>query len=86
VTSLDIATELGRQGASVEKRSILMTGAIRTAGDHGIRVRIHSKVVIDIPVKVIGLQTETKSEHPEHTPEEVEPLENADEIAQEELN
>ena len=86
VTSLDIANELGRQGASVEKRSILMTGAIKTAGDHGIRVRIHSKVIIDIPVKVIGMQTETKSEHPEHVAEEFEPLANADEIALEELN
>ncbi len=86
VTSLDIATELGRQGATVEKRSILMTGAIRTVGDHAIRVRIHSKVVIDIPVKVVGMQTETKSEHPEHYEEPVEPLANADEIAMEELN
>ena len=86
VTSLDIANELGRQGATVEKRSILMTAAIRTAGDHAIRVRIHSKVVIDIPVKVVGMQTETKSEHPEHYEEPVEPLANADEIALEELN
>jgi len=86
VTSLDIANELGRQGASVEKRSILMTGSIKTAGDHAIRVRIHSKVIIDIPVKVVGMQTETKSEHPEHYEEPVEPLANADEIAQEELN
>lgn len=86
VTSQDVANELARQGASVEKRSILMTGSIRTVGDHGIRVRIHSKVIIDIPVKVIGLQTETKSEHPEHVAEEFEPLANAAEIALEELN
>lgn len=69
VTAADIATELARQGATVEKRSILMTTAIRTVGDHGIRVRIHSKVVIDIPVKVVGLRTEQKSEHAEHVEE-----------------
>jgi large subunit ribosomal protein L9 len=69
VTSMDIATELARQGATVEKRSILMTGAIKTAGDHAIRVRIHSKVIIDIPVKVSGIRTETKSEHAEHVEE-----------------
>ena len=66
VSSLDIATELARQGATVEKRSILMTGPIKTTGDHAIRVRIHSKVIIDIPVKVSGIQTEKKSEHAEH--------------------
>lgn len=69
VTSLDIAGELARQGVTVEKRSILMNGAIKTVGDHTIRVRIHSKVVVDIPVKVRGLQTETKSEHAEHVEE-----------------
>lgn len=69
VTSLDIANELARQGVTVEKRSILMNGAIKTVGDHAIRVRIHSKVVVDIPVKVRGLQTETKSEHAEHVEE-----------------
>lgn len=70
VTSLDVANELARQGATVEKKSILMTGAIRTAGDHTIRVRIHSKIIIDIPVKVVGLRTETKSEHAEHVEEQ----------------
>jgi large subunit ribosomal protein L9 len=69
VTSMDVANELARKGATVEKRSILMTGAIKTAGDHTIRVRIHSQLVIDIPVKVVGLQTESKSEHSEHVEE-----------------
>jgi len=69
VTSQDIAVELARQGASVEKRSILMNGSIRTTGDHAIRVRIHSAVIVDIPVKVVGLRTESKSEHAEHVEE-----------------
>jgi large subunit ribosomal protein L9 len=69
VTSVDISSELARQGVTVEKRSILMNGSLRTVGDHAIRVRIHSKVVVDIPVKVIGLQTEKKSEHAEHVEE-----------------
>lgn len=54
VTPLDIAEELARQGATVEKRSILMHGPIKALGDHIVRVRVHSKVVVDIPVKVIG--------------------------------
>lgn len=66
VTSIDIAIELGKQGISVEKKSILMNGHIKTAGDHGIRVRLHSQVVVDVPVKVIGLEAQKTSEHPEH--------------------
>jgi large subunit ribosomal protein L9 len=54
VTSLDIANELAKQGASVERKSVLMHGPIKSAGDHKIKVRIHSKVVVDIPVKVAG--------------------------------
>ena len=79
VTPMDIAAELGRQGASVEKRSILMNGPIKTTGDHQIRVRIHSKVIVDIPVKLIGLQTETKSEHAEHIDEAAPPPPEIDE-------
>lgn len=66
VTSLDIAQELSKQGATIEKKSILMNGPIRTAGDHQIRVRLHSKVIVDVPVKVVGLEAKKSSEHPEH--------------------
>lgn len=66
VTPMDIAAELSKQGASVEKKSILMNGPIKTVGDHMLRVRIHSKVVVDIPVKVVGRETQKTSEHPEH--------------------
>jgi large subunit ribosomal protein L9 len=66
VTPFDIAAELAKQQASVEKKSILMNGPIRTTGDHTIRVRIHSQVSVDVPVKVIGLETKKASEHPEH--------------------
>ncbi len=79
VTALDISLELSKQGATVEKKSILMNGAIKTVGDHAIRVRIHSQVVVDVPVKVIGRQTEKTSEHPEHPDSLVEtPLQQAD--------
>jgi large subunit ribosomal protein L9 len=54
VTSKDVAEELDKQGAKVERKSILMHGALKALGDHVIRVRVHSKVVVDIPVKVIG--------------------------------
>ena len=63
VTPLDIAAELSKQAVTVEKKSILMNGPIKTAGDHVVRVRVHSQVVVDIPIKVIGLEVKQQSEH-----------------------
>ncbi len=79
VTPMDIALELSKQEISVEKKSILMNGAIRTTGDHTIRVRIHSQVVVDVPVKVVAVETKKSSEHPEHAEGLIEtPLQQAD--------
>lgn len=80
VTPLDIAAELSKQGASVEKKSILMNGPIRTVGDHMIRVRIHSQVIVDVPVKVTGREAQKTSDFAEHPDSLVEtPLQQADE-------
>lgn len=54
VSPLDIAGELSKEGVEIEKKSVLMHAPIKAVGDHTIRVRVHSKVVVDIPVKVIG--------------------------------
>jgi len=61
VTPMDIVTELAKQGASVEKRSVLMNGPLKAAGDHNIRVRVHSQVVVDLPVKVVGIEVKKGS-------------------------
>lgn len=71
VTALDIAQELSKQGATIEKKSILMNGPIKSAGDHQIRVRLHSQVIVDVPVKVVGLEAKKSNEHPDH-PESLE--------------
>jgi hypothetical protein len=39
-----------------------MNGAIKALGDHTVRVRLHSKVVIDIPVKVTAIEDKKKTE------------------------
>lgn len=71
VTPFDIMTEMTKQGATIEKRSILMDGPIRTAGDHKIRVRVHSKVVVDIPVVVKAMEEKKSDEVAvKHTPAE----------------
>lgn len=66
VTAMDISDELAKQKVSVEKKSILMNGAIRTTGEQVVRVRLHSQVIVDVPVKVVGLETKKNSEHHEH--------------------
>ena len=62
VTSLDIVSEFSRQGVTVEKKSVLMDMAIKTLGDHVVRVRIHSKVAVDVPVKIIGVENKKDQE------------------------
>ena len=62
VTPLDIVTEMGRHQTSIEKKSVLMNGAIKSLGDHTVRVRLHSKVVVDIPVKVTAIEDKKKTE------------------------
>jgi large subunit ribosomal protein L9 len=70
VTHLDIASQLAAQGASVEKRSVLMDGPIKLAGDHKVRVRVHSQVIVDIPVKVKGIEEKKTKGHREWEEEE----------------
>jgi large subunit ribosomal protein L9 len=80
VTPLDVVQALAKQAATVEKKSILMNGPIKTTGDHTIRVRIHSQVVVDVPVKVVGMEAKKASEHehPEQEQKEIEtPLQRA---------
>ena len=62
VTPLDIVSELSRQGITVEKKSVLMHGPLKAVGDQVIRVRLHSKVIVDVPVKVVGIEINKANE------------------------
>jgi large subunit ribosomal protein L9 len=61
VTPLDIVSELAKQEITVEKRSVLLNGPIKTLGDHTVRIRLHSQVVIDVPLKVKALEVKKGS-------------------------
>jgi large subunit ribosomal protein L9 len=57
VTNYDIAEALGKQGFAVEKANIRMPqGPLKTTGDHPISVALHTDVVVDITVQVVGEQ------------------------------
>jgi large subunit ribosomal protein L9 len=57
VTNYDIAEALGKQGFAVEKANIRMPqGPLKTTGDHPISVALHTDVVVDITVSVVGEQ------------------------------
>jgi len=73
VTSLDIVNEIAKQGATIEKKCVLMHASIKTVGDHTVRVRLHSKVFIEVPVKVVGTQGAVQ----DHEPSEGEKTEEA---------
>jgi large subunit ribosomal protein L9 len=57
VTNFDIAEALKKQGFPVEKAMVRMpTGPLKTIGDHHVSVALHSDVVVDITVSVLGEQ------------------------------
>jgi large subunit ribosomal protein L9 len=55
VTNFDIAEELTKQGYPVAKGQIRMpNGPIKTVGDSQVQVALHTDVVVDINVTVLG--------------------------------
>jgi len=55
VTNSDIADALVKQGFKVEKAQVrLPNGPLKTVGDHAVSIALHSDVVSDITVSVLG--------------------------------
>ncbi|MEY4654553.1 MAG: ribosomal protein [Pseudomonadota bacterium] len=55
VTNFDIAEELGKQGYKVSKAQVRMpNGPIKVVGDSSVSVALHTDVVVDINVTVLG--------------------------------
>jgi large subunit ribosomal protein L9 len=55
VTNFDIAEALEKQGFTVEKGQIrLPDGPLKTVGDHHVSVALHTDVVTEITISVLG--------------------------------
>ena len=55
VTNFDVAEALKKQGFEVEKAMVrLPNGPLKTVGDHKLQVALHSDVVAEITVSVLG--------------------------------
>ena len=55
VTNFDIAEALTKQGFPVEKAQIRMPqGPLKTVGDHPVSVALHTDVVVEVTVAVLG--------------------------------
>ncbi|MES2069546.1 MAG: 50S ribosomal protein L9 [Pseudomonadota bacterium] len=55
VTNFDIAEALTKQGFAVEKAQIRMpVGPLKIVGDHSVSVALHTDVVVDVTVAVLG--------------------------------
>ena len=55
VTNFDVAEALTKQGFAVEKAQVRMpTGPLKTTGEHSVAVALHTDVVVDITVAVVG--------------------------------
>jgi large subunit ribosomal protein L9 len=57
VTNHDVADALKAKGFTIEKASVRMpTGPLKIVGDHPLSVAVHTDVVVEITVQVIGEQ------------------------------
>ena len=57
VTNADIVTALAAQGFDVEKSQVRMPeGHLKQIGDHHLNIALHTDVVVDIIVSVLGEQ------------------------------
>ncbi len=55
VTNFDIAEALGKIGFAVEKAMVrLPNGPLKMVGDHDVQVALHSDVVVEVVVAVVG--------------------------------
>ncbi|CAB3666855.1 50S ribosomal protein L9 [Paraburkholderia rhynchosiae] len=55
VTNADIAEALVKQGFAVEKAQVrLPEGPLKLVGDHPVQVSLHTDVVVDVTVSVLG--------------------------------
>ena len=55
VTNADIADALVKQGFAVEKAQVrLPEGPLKLVGDHAVQISLHSDVLVDVNVAVIG--------------------------------
>ncbi|HVE08724.1 MAG TPA: 50S ribosomal protein L9 [Paraburkholderia sp.] len=55
VTNADIAQELAKQGFAVEKAQVrLPEGPLKMVGDHPVQVSLHTDVLVDVTVSVLG--------------------------------
>lgn len=55
VTNADIAATLTKQGFAVEKAQVRMpTGPLKMVGEHPVQVSLHTDVVVDVNVSVLG--------------------------------
>jgi large subunit ribosomal protein L9 len=55
VTNQDIAEALKKQGYEIEKSQVRMPqGPLKIIGDHAVSVSLHTDVVVDVTVAVLG--------------------------------
>jgi large subunit ribosomal protein L9 len=55
VTNADIADALVKQGFAVEKAQVrLPEGPLKTVGEHPVQISLHTDVLVDVTVAVIG--------------------------------
>lgn len=64
VTSMDIAEALKAKGYEIDRKRITLKDAIKITGEYSVSVKLHTEVILNVPVKVVaeGAVQEVKEE------------------------
>lgn len=65
VTTAIIGTALADMGIEVDRRRILLEHAIRTLGEHHVRIRLHADVIANMTVKVVSEHQQVEAAQPQ---------------------
>ena len=61
VTTAQIASRIAEQGVEVDRRKI-QCDAIKTVGDHDIKIRLHKEMLVDVTIKVTAAAAESAAD------------------------
>jgi large subunit ribosomal protein L9 len=54
ITTRDIAAAFGEKGFTLDRKQVLLLEPIKMVGSHEIEVKLHSEVVVNVPITVIA--------------------------------
>ncbi len=56
LTAMDIADALAKEGYKIDRRGVQIDGSIRTLGEYGVEIRLHTEVNVKVKIHLIAAE------------------------------